>query len=324
MLVGILGMGVYVPERVITNGDLEKAIDTSDEWITSRTGIKERRVARNGIATSDLAVNAAIQALSNAKLPAEILDLIIVATVTPDMQFPSVSCLLQDKIGAKNAACFDMGAACSGFIYAMAVGRAFVVSGTYDNVLVVGADMFSSVVDWTDRSTCVLFGDGAGAAILSEINGGGIISTYLGSDGSLAGLLKVPAGGSLMPATHRTVDDRLHYLKMDGSETFKFAVKSMSDAVLKVLSRCGLKVSDIDCLIPHQANSRIIESVGERLGVPSEKVYLNIQKYGNMSSASIPVALYEAQNEGWIRKGDIVVMVAFGSGLTWGACVIKW
>jgi 3-oxoacyl-[acyl-carrier-protein] synthase-3 len=322
--IGIIGTGAYLPEGVITNADLEKMVDTSDEWITTRTGIKERRIAGKGVATSDLAVNAARQALSNAKLPVELLELIIVATITPDMQFPSVSCLLQDKIGAKNAVCFDIAAACSGFIYGISIARGLVVTGTYRNVLVVGVEMLSSIVDWTDRNTCVLFGDGAGAAVVSEVSDGGIISVYLGADGGLADLLKVPAGGSRMPSTHKTVDERLHYLKMNGNETFKFAVKLMSDAVLKVLSQCGLKSSDIDCLIPHQANGRIIESVAKRVGVPRTKVYLNIEKYGNMSSASTAVALYEAQKEGRIKKGDTVVLVAFGSGLTWGACVIKW
>lgn len=322
--VGIIGVGEYLPQRTLTNADLEKMVDTSDEWITTRTGIKERRLASGAEATSDLALGAAKEALKSAKLAAEDLDLIIVATITPDMPFPSVASILQNALSAKKAACFDVSAACAGFVYALSIAQQFISTGAYKNALVIGAEKLSSITDWKDRNTCVLFGDGAGACVLGEVKDGGIVATYLGCDGSNLNLLNLPAGGSRMPASHETIDQRLHYLKMNGNELFKIAVRTMTDAALAVLEKAGLKFSDIDLIIPHQANSRIIMAVAKRLGLTEDKIFLNIEKYGNMSSASTATALVEAVKEGRIKKGDIVLLDAFGAGLVWGAAVIKW
>jgi 3-oxoacyl-[acyl-carrier-protein] synthase-3 len=322
--VGVSGVGKYLPKKILTNADLEKMVDTSDEWITTRSGIKERRLAAKNEAASDLAIKAGKEALADAHLDAGALDLIIVATITPDMQFPSVACILQHGLGAKNAICFDISAACSGFIYAISIAQQFIARGTCKNALVVGAEVLSSITDWQDRSTCVLFGDGAGAAVLSEVKTGGIISTYLGSDGSMNDLLMVPAGGSRNPASHKSVDNKLHYLKMRGNELFKVAVNTMTEAAQVVLRQAGLETADIDLVIPHQANIRIIMAVAKKLGLPAEKFYLNIEKYGNMSSASLAVALCEAVKEGKIKRGDTILLDAFGAGLVWGACIIKW
>jgi 3-oxoacyl-[acyl-carrier-protein] synthase-3 len=322
--VGIIGVGEYLPKKVLTNADLEKMVDTSDEWITTRTGIKERRLAAKNEATSDLAIKAAKGALADAKIKPHDLDLIIVATITPDMPFPAVACLLQHALGAKDAVCFDISAACAGFIYAMTIAQQFIARGTYKNALVIGAEVLSAVTDWQDRSTCVLFGDGAGAAVLAEVKSRGILSTYLGSDGSQADLLKIPAGGSRNPATHYTLDNRLHYIKMEGNEVFKSAVTIMAEAAQVVLKNAGLACKDVDLVIPHQANMRIILAMAKKLGLALDKVYMNIEKYGNMSSASTATALCEAVKEGRIKKGDIVLLDAFGAGLVWGACVIKW
>ena len=322
--IGIIGVGKYLPKRVLSNRDLEKIVDTSDEWITTRTGIKERRLVSSHEAASDLAINAAKEALKDAGIKPQDLDLIIVATITPDMQFPSTACFVQAALGAKNAVCFDISAACAGFVYAMIVAQQFVARGTYKKALVVGAEVLSSITDWQDRSTCVLFGDGAGAAVLSEVKSAGILSTYLGGDGSMADLLMLPGGGSRNPATHKTIDKRLHYIKMEGNEIFKLAVKIMADAARIALKQAGLKCSDIDLVIPHQANARIIVAMAKRLGLPLDKIYLNIEKYGNMSSASTAIALCEAVRVGRIKKGDIVLLNAFGAGLVWGACLIKW
>ncbi len=322
--VGIIGVGEYLPKKVLTNADLEKMVDTSNEWITTRTGIKERRLASGSEATSDLAYNAAKEALSNAKLSPGDLDLIIVATITPDMPFPSVASILQNALSAKKAACFDISAACAGFVYALSIAQQFIACGTYKNALVIGAEKLSSITDWKDRNTCVLFGDGAGACVLGEVKSGGIISTYLGCDGSNLSLLNLPAGGSRTPASHETVDQRQHYIKMNGNELFKIAVRTMTDAALTVLEKAGLKFSDIDLIIPHQANSRIIMAVAKRLGLSGDQIFLNIEKYGNMSSASTVTALVEAAKEGRIKKGDIVLLDSFGAGLVWGAAVIKW
>ncbi len=322
--VGIIGVGEYLPKKILTNADLEKMVDTSDEWITTRTGIKERRIASSHEAASDLAINAAKEALKDARLKPQGLDLIIIATITPDMQFPSTACLVQANLGAKNAVCFDISAACAGFVYAIIVAQQFIARGTYKNALVVGTEVLSSITDWEDRSTCVLFGDGAGAAVLSEVKSGGILSTYFGSDGSMANLLMMPAAGSRNPATHKTIDKRLHYIKMEGNEIFKSAVKIMVDTAQIVLKQAGLKCSDVDLVIPHQANVRIIMAMAKRLGLPSDRVFLNIEKYGNMSSASIATALCEAVKVGRIKKGDIISLDAFGAGLVWGACLIKW
>jgi len=322
--VGIIGLGEYLPKRVLTNRDLEKMVDTTDEWITTRTGIKERRLVSENEATSDLAINSAKEALKDAKLEPKDLDLIIVATVTPDMQFPSVSCLVQKALGAKKAACFDISAACAGFIYGIVTAQQFILSGLYKNILVIGAEVLSSITDWQDRSTCVLFGDGAGAVVVSKVKRGGILSTYLGSNGDMADLLLVPGGGSRNPASHQTIDKRMHYIKMRGNELFKYAVICMTEAVEIALKRAKLTTRDIDCLIPHQANLRIIQAVAKRLNLDEKKVYLNIHKYGNISSASTATALCEAVKEKVIKRGDIVVLDAFGAGLVWGACVIEW
>lgn len=322
--VAISGLGAYLPQRVLTNFDLEKMVDTSDEWIRTRTGIRERRIAEKNQSASDLGVPAAQEALENAQLSPADIELIIVATITPDMLFPSTACSIQKKLGASCGA-FDLAAACSGFPYALAVADAFVRSGQYQHVLVVGAEVLSGFIDWKDRSTCVLFGDGAGAAVVSRsTDGHGIVANYLGSDGSQADLLQIPAGGSVNPPSRETIEKGMHFLKMQGSEVFKVAVRTMELAVHEVLRRAKLTVQDIHCLIPHQANMRILQAVAERLEVPMEKVYVNVERYGNMSSASTIVALYEAVKTGKIKKGDNVVLVAFGGGLTWASSVIRW
>ncbi|MDD4953679.1 MAG: ketoacyl-ACP synthase III [Candidatus Omnitrophica bacterium] len=322
--VGIIGVGEYLPEKVLTNADLEKMVDTSDEWITTRTGIKKRHLAAKGQATSDLAIRAAKAALEDAGLKPEDIDLIIVATITADMPFPSVASIVQNALSARNAAAFDVSAACAGFVYALSIARQFISQGTYKHALVIGAEKLSSVTDWKDRNTCVLFGDGAGACVLGETKSGGIISTYLGCDGSNLGLLNIPAGGSRLPASHETVDNRMHYIKMQGNELFKIAVKTMTEAAQIVLKQAGLSFKDVDMVVPHQANSRIIMAVAKKLGLTEDKIYLNIDRCGNMSSASTVTALVEAVKEGKIKKGDRVLLDCFGAGLVWGACVIEW
>lgn len=322
--VGIIGLGSYLPKKILTNFDLEKMVDTSDEWIRTRTGICERRIADASEATSDLATFAAKQALKNAKLSPEDVQLIIVATITPDRQFPATSCIVQARLGTNTAACFDISAACSGFIHGLIVAQQFVANGTYDNALVIGAELLSRFIDWKDRSTCVLFGDGAGAAVVAPVKSGGIVSTYLGTDGNRSDLLMVPAGGSRMPASHKTISEGLHYVKMEGNEVFKYAVRVMAEAAQRALHKARLTTKEVDCLIPHQANIRIIEAAAKRTGIPMEKVYVNVDRYGNMSAASTVVALCEAVGEGRVKKGDNIVLVAFGSGFVWGSCVIKW
>ncbi|NLM04403.1 MAG: ketoacyl-ACP synthase III [Clostridiales bacterium] len=322
---GIIGTGSYLPEKILKNEELEKIMDTSDEWIRTRTGIISRRIADKEMATSDLATKAAINAMKNANITADELDLIIVATVTPDMAFPSTACIVQKNIGAVNAAAFDMEAACTGFVYALTIGEQFIKTGFYKKILIIGAEIFSKIIDWEDRNTAVLFGDGAGAVILvrTEKNTG-IISSYLGSDGKDGHVLTLPGGGSRNPINHKMIEDRLHYLKMDGSEVFKFAVRIMGNAALKVLEKADMTLEDIDFLIPHQANIRIIEASAKRLKLPMDKVYVNLNKYGNISAASVPVALDEAVREKRIKSGDNVLLVAFGAGLTWGSSLIKW
>lgn len=321
----IVGCGNYFPEKILTNNDLAKMVDTSDEWIRARTGIRERRIARDDEAVSDMAVKAAKKALKQANLNPEDIELIIVATVTPDMPFPSTSCFVQARLKSFNAVCFDISAACPGYIYGLSIAKAYLTCGMYKNALLVGAEKLSSITDWTDRNTCVLFGDGAGACVLKPTTkNDGALSFYLGGDGREADLLIMPGGGSRMPASHESIDKRLHYLKMKGSELFKVAIKKMSDAALKALEECGMDCSDVDLLVPHQANIRIIKAVAKRLGFPEDKVYLNIEHYGNMSSASTATALNEAIITGRIKRGDLVVLTAFGSGLVWGACVIRW
>ncbi len=322
---GILGVGKYLPENVLTNADLEKMVDTTDEWIFTRTGIKQRRIASDNEATSDMAVKAAKNALSNAGMTPADIDIIIVATITPDMFFPSTACQVQYKLGASNVPAFDVSVACSGYVYGLAIADQFIRGGAYKHALVIASEKLSSVTDWEDRSTCVLFGDGAGAAILGQVDSGGIMGSHLGSDGSKGDLLRLPAGGSRMPASFKTVENKLHTIKMEGNVLFKHAVKIMADAALAVTEPLGLKGDDIDIIIPHQANIRILNALAKRMGVdPEKKVYLNIEKYGNMSAASSAVALTEAVEEGRIKKGDKILMDAFGGGLTWGALVIEW
>ncbi len=322
---GIIGIGSHVPEKVLTNFEIEKIVDTSDEWIVSRTGIKKRRIADENTATSDLSTMAAKKAMECAGVQPEEIDLIIVATVTPDMAFPATACIVQKNIGATKAAAFDLEAGCSGFIYAMAVGKNFIETGMYKRVLVIGAETISKILDWKDRNTCVLFGDGAGAVVLGEVSPEeGILSSYLGADGSGGESLNLPAGGSRIPLTVENIHDRMHYLKMSGSEVFKFAVRAMGDAAKKAVELANLPVEDIDYIVPHQANIRIIEASAKRLKMPMEKVYVNLHEYGNMSAASIPVALDEAYKKEKIKKGDKVILVGFGAGLTWGSSLIKW
>ncbi len=323
--VSIVGIGSYLPERILTNKEMETVVDTSDEWIQSRTGIRERHIADDDQATSDLAAIAAQRALVSAGVSAEEVDLIIVATITPDMIFPNTACFVQDKIGAKNAFCFGLEAACSGFLYSLEVGKQFVASGKSQTVLVIGAEKLSSVTDWEDRSTCVLFGDGAGAVVLqARGDRHGIVTSVMGSDGALAELLHIPAGGSRTPATHESVDAREHFLKMSGPDVYKNAVRAMSDAALRVLAECGLSVEDVDLLVPHQANRRIIEAIGQRLSIDPDKVYMNLDHTGNTSAASVPLALDEAISGGRLKKGDLVLMIVFGGGFTWGASVVEW
>ncbi|MGD0017203.1 MAG: beta-ketoacyl-ACP synthase III [Verrucomicrobiia bacterium] len=323
--VHIVGTGSYVPERVLTNADLEKTVNTTDEWITTRTGIKERRIAAPEQCTSDMAAEAARRAMEQAGVSGENIDLIVCATCTPDMIFPSTACLVQQKIGAKRAAAFDMEAACSGFLYALEIGQQFIMSGTYDTVLVIGAEKLSTIVDWEDRNTCVLFGDGAGAAVLqSRGEEHGILTTCMGADGSLADLLKVPGGGARCPASGKSVSDKMHYIKMAGREVYKSAVVAMQTAAEEALRRCNLTVADIRCIIPHQANLRIIQALADRLGAPMDKVYVNLNRYGNVSAASVAIALDEAAREGRFQRGDLILLVVFGGGLTWASCVIQW
>ena len=323
--VSIIGTGSYVPERVLSNADLEKMVDTNDEWIVSRTGIKERRIAADDESTSDLASKAALAAMENAGITADEIDLILVATITPDMFFPSTACFVQTKIGAKNAACFDVSAACSGFLYAVEIAQQFITSHTYDTILVIGAEKLSSIVDWTDRNTCVLFGDGAGAAILRHRGGGhGVISTFMGSDGGLSDILYIPGGGSKFPITKDNADQRLNCIKMNGKETYKHAVTSMLAATQHVLAEANLKSGDLACIIPHQANLRIIEAIAHRLEVPMERFMINLDRYGNTSAAAVAIALDEANRTGRMQVGDYVLLVVFGGGLTWASSVIQW
>jgi 3-oxoacyl-[acyl-carrier-protein] synthase-3 len=322
----VAGTGRYLPERVLTNADLEKMVDTSDEWIWTRTGIRERRLAADGEASSDMGSKAALQALEDAGVSAEEVGLIIVATVTPDMPFPSTACLVQAKIGAKNAMCFDLEAACSGFIYSLETARALCSTGTCDTALVIGSDKMSGFVDWEDRATCVLFGDGAGAFVLraGDADGAGILSAVLGADGTLSDLLTIPGGGSLHPASHETIDDRMHFVKMEGNVVFKQAVRGMSDAAAEALSRSGLSGADVDWVVPHQANMRIIRAVADRMGVSLDRVCINMEHVGNTTAASVPLAFRDAVDDGRIKKGDVVLFTVFGGGLSWGAAVIRY
>jgi len=320
----IVGLGKYLPPKILTNHDLEKIVDTSDEWITTRTGIKTRHIASKKDSASTLALPAAKLALKRAGLNPKDLDLIIVATITPDRQFPSTACYLQAHLKADGVACFDIAAACSGFIYALVTAQGLIESGIYKNALVVGSEVLTKITDWEDRSTCVLFGDGAGAAVLTSGRKKSFLSSSLGGDGSYGNLLLLPAGGSGMPASEETVKNRLHFIKMSGNELFRLAVRLMVNAAEDALRKAHLENKDVDILVPHQANVRIINAVTSRLKLTEDKVYLNIEKYGNMSSASSAVALCEAWEEGRIQKDNIVVLDAFGGGLVWGSLVIKW
>ncbi|HEU5070759.1 MAG TPA: beta-ketoacyl-ACP synthase III [Verrucomicrobiae bacterium] len=321
----VTGVGSYVPARVLSNADLEKLVETSDEWIVTRTGIRERRLAAEDEFTSDMAALAAHKAMQMAGVTAEQIDLIIVATITPDMPFPNTACLVQRKLGARRAAAFDVEAACSGFIYALEIGQQFITSRTYDTVLVIGAEKLSSIVDWTDRNTCVLFGDGAGAAILqNRPNSHGLLTAVMGADGNNADLLYMPGGGSRCPATQDSVAARQHYLRMTGKETFKNAVQAMYGAAKEAMKQCELDISRIKCIIPHQANRRIIDAVGDRLGAKPEQLFVNLDRYGNTSAASVAIALDEAVASGRVVRGDLIMIVAFGAGLTWGAAIIEW
>jgi 3-oxoacyl-[acyl-carrier-protein] synthase-3 len=321
----IISVGSYVPERILTNADLEKMVETTDEWITSRTGIRERRLAAKDEFTSDMAARAAQRALESAGLTSDQVDLIIVATITPDMPFPATACLVQQKLGAYKAAAFDVEAACSGFIFALEIGQQFIMSRTYETVLVIGAERLSSIVDWRDRNTCVLFGDGAGAAVLQHRpDAHGLLTACMGADGDKAMLLCMPGGGSRIPATTESVKAGLHHLHMDGKETFKNAINAMCTAAQEALRRCEVDISQIKLVIPHQANRRIIDAVGERLGVSPDQVFVNLDKYGNTSAASVAIALDEAVSQGRLQRGDLVLMIVFGAGLTWAAAVIEW
>lgn len=321
----ITGIGSFLPKKVLTNDDLTKMLDTTDEWITKRTGIKERRIVENGTTASDLAIEASLRALDDANvLPSEV-DLIVAATITPDCLVPSTACFLQDKIGASNAGAFDILAACAGFVYALSIAKSFVASGAMKTVLVVGTECLSKITDYTDRSTCILFGDGAGAVVVQRGNGRReIITTHLGSDGSQAELLMLPAGGSKLPTSHETIESRSHYIRLKGKELFKVAINNMVDVITKTVAENNMKIEDIDLIIPHQSNIRIIEAAMERLKLPRKKAYINIDRFGNTSSASIPIAIDEIDKGGMLNPGDSVLLVAFGGGLTWSSSIIKW
>lgn len=323
--VGIVGMGVYIPDRVVTNDEIGEIIGSNDEWIKSRTGIAERRFAAPHQATSDMGVIAGRRALEDAGISPEEVDLIILATATPDMFFPASACLVQDRLGAKKAAAFDLEAGCTGFVYALVTGSQFISSGLYKTVLIIGSDTLSRITNWQDPKTCVLLGDAAGAVVLTAVpKEYGLLAVTLGSDGSGGMLLTIPAGGSRMPTTPKTVERNLHTLDMNGREVFKFAVRIMVESTEEVVQQAGLSLNDISLFIPHQANSRIIEAAAKKLNVPMDRMLVNINRYGNTSSASIPLALWEGHQEGRFKHGDNIVMVGFGSGLTWGAVVLRW
>ena len=321
----ITGTGSALPEKVLTNFDLEKMVDTSDEWIVARTGIRERRIAVEGEYTSTFASKAALRALEAAGVAAADIDLIVIGTLTPDFPFPSTACVVQQAIGATNATCFDVSAACSGFIYALATAEKFIATGAAKKALVIGAEVLSRIIDWTDRNTCLLFGDGAGAVVLEAVEGeNGLLSSHLHSDGNYWEILYQKGCGSRNPASQQNLDDRLVYLTMHGNEVFKFAVRAMTEVCQEALAANGLGSADISLFIPHQANQRIIDSVGKRLSMGSGQVFVNLDRYGNTSAASIPIALDEAFRAGRVKEGDFVLMTAFGGGLTWGASLLRW
>ncbi|MFH1700250.1 MAG: beta-ketoacyl-ACP synthase III [Candidatus Zixiibacteriota bacterium] len=322
----IIGTGSYTPDKILTNQDFEKMVDTSDEWIKSRTGISERHVAVKGQVTSDFCVAAAKRALEMANIGADDIDLLLIGTVTPDYKLPSLACVVQRKLGLKNAATMDIVAACSGFIFGLSIARAQIISGIYKNIMVIGAEMLSSITNYEDRNTCVLFGDAAGAAILTATEEDtGILSTYMKSDGNLGELLCIPAGGTQNPFSRNgNTPWSDYFIQMRGNEIFKHAVRHMGDAAERVISEAGMTCEQIDWLIPHQANIRIIKATADRVGIPMEKVFMNIEKYGNTSAASVPLALDQAVRTGVVKTGDNIVSVAFGGGLTWGAVLFRW
>jgi len=322
--VSITGIGSKAPERVMTNDELAQMVDTSDEWIMERTGIRERRVAAPDEALSDLALPSSLDALEQAGVQPSAVDLIVVATVTPDMMFPSTGAILADKLGAKDAAAYDLSAGCTGFVYAIAQAHAMVATGLAEHALVVGGDVLSKVVDWEDRSTCVLFGDGAGAVVLQKVSEGGFLGFELGADGAGGPELYMPAGGSRAPASAETVAGRQHYAKMNGREVFKFATRILVDSAERVLHECEVQVDDVDVYVPHQANVRIIDYARKKLGIPEEKTVLNVDRYGNTSSGSIPLALVDANEDGRLAPGEMVLMTGMGAGLTWGSALIEW
>jgi len=322
--VKIIGTGFYVPEKVLTNEDLEKMVDTNHEWIITRTGIAERHIAEDNETTSDVAAKAALKALKDANIKPGEIDLIIVATNSQDMIFPATACLIQKKIKAVNAATLDLQAGCTGAVYALITAWHYIATGFYDNALVIGAETLSKLVDWTDRNTCILFGDGAGAAVLKADQEKGILSGCLGGDGANDDLIVIPAGLSKYPASHKTVEKKMHYVKMKGNEVFKLAVKYMKRTTIKTLGKCNLSVDDVGCFIPHQANIRIIHALTRVLKINKDKVFVNLNKYGNTSAASVMIALDEAVKEGKIKSGNIVVLSAFGAGLTYGTIIVKW
>src|SRR5216684_5214583 len=323
--VSIIGTGSYVPEKILTNADLSRMVDTSDEWITTRTGIKERRIAAKDECTSEMATKAALKAMEQANVKPIEIDLILVATATPDMVFPDTACFVQTKIGPNKAACLDVSAACAGFLFALEIAQQFITSHTYETVLVIGAEKLTSITNWTDRNTCVLFGDGAGAAILRHRGSThGVISTHIGSDAQYTDILFMPGGGSRCPITRDNVDLNLATIHMTGKEVYKQAVIAMLGAAQKALKQAGLSIHDIACVIPHQANLRIIEGIADRLDIPLEKFYVNLDRYGNTSAAAVAIALDEANRSGRIKPGDYILMVVFGAGLTWASTIIEW
>ena len=321
----IVGTGFYVPDQILTNADLEKMVDTSDEWITTRTGVKERHIARADQATSDLCLEAARRALKNAHLEIQDINLILVTNNTPDTVFPATACYVQAGLGAGTIPAFDVIAGCTGFLYGLIVSEALILSGTAKRILLIGGETLTKVTNWKDRSTCVLFGDGAGAAILEESHdGSGMLASYWRTDGALTPLLNIPAGGTRRPASVQTVAENLHYIYMKGNEVFKHAVKRMAEAADEVLKKAGMTKDQIDIFIPHQANIRIIQSSGERMGFPKEKVYTNIERYGNMSVACIPIAIHELRQAKRLKPGTVMLLDAFGAGFTWAAVLYRW
>ncbi len=320
----IAGIGSYVPEKILTNFDLEKMVDTSDEWIRTRSGIMQRRISDNNVTTSDLAAHAATRAIKPAGIKADELEAIVLATATPDMLFPSTACIVQHKIGARQILSFDISAGCTGWLYALTIVESFIKNG-YDNILVIGAEELTKITDYTDRSTCVLFGDAAGAAVVKKTNDNrGIIASYFAADGAYGKLLYQPAGGSQIPASYESVEKRLHYVRMAGNEVFKVAVRAMAESAIKTLKKANIPPEKVDLLVPHQANIRIIEATAKRLNISMDRVCVNLDKYGNTSAASIPLALDEAVQSGRVKRGDLILMVAFGAGFTWAGVLLRW